>query len=137
MIVVGWLIHHRGETSTIKRGRVATGLHALHHKDVFLKNLLLCLVFTERFFASVTNCIPRWRQMFSKTLKLPHLSRNKSSGILRKLMGLASPGSGTSEPTAKPAQVAFRTASDSSLKTFGSVSCAFGKPLAVSTSFYT
>ena len=40
MIAVGWLIHHRAETSTVERGCVATGLHALHHKDVFLKNLL-------------------------------------------------------------------------------------------------
>ena len=40
MIAVGWLIHHRAETSTVKRGCVVAGLHALHDKDVFLKHFL-------------------------------------------------------------------------------------------------
>ena len=54
--------------------------------------------------------------MFSKTFNSSSLSRNNRSGMIKKV-GLASPDFGTSEPTAQPAQVDFKIASDYSLKT--------------------
>ena len=38
VIIVGSLIHYRAKTAAVKAGGITARLHALHYKNVFLKN---------------------------------------------------------------------------------------------------